>query len=33
MEGEEADSETSSENFYYLGLDHFNYCIETVFVV
>ena len=30
MEGGEADSETSSENFYYL--DHFNYCIETAFV-
>ena len=30
MEGGEADSETSSENFDYL--DHFNYCIETAFV-
>ena len=33
VEGGEADSEASSENFYYLGLDHFNYCIETAFVV
>ena len=33
VEGGEADSETSSENFYYLGLNYFNYCIETAFVV